>query len=233
MGDFIDAAAHVLINTERRLEISSNNISNISAVGFKRKFSISHVSDESNHEQPFQKVVTDFSSGTLKQTGNPLDISIVGEGHFLVRDGDQYFFTRSGQFSKGADGSLRNANAMALQLSGGGDAILDGDNVEILPDGTILDGGVPVGAIGVFSLQRKEGDHSLSGLMAATGEPRAVSEGDFEIRQGMLESSNVVLSDEMVAIMASVRQAEGAAHLVRSYDQLIGQAITTFARAGR
>ena len=49
----------------------------------------------------------------------------------------------------------------------------------------------------------------------------------------MLESSNVVLSDEMVALMANTRQAEGGAQLVRLYDQLIGQAITTFARAGR
>jgi flagellar basal body rod protein FlgG len=177
--------------------------------------------------------VVDYSPGTLKQTGKPFDISIVGSGHFLVRHDDQFFLTRAGQFSKSPDGSLRDANAMVLQLAGGGDAIMEGDDVEILSDGTMLDGGTPVGAIGVFAAPQDASEHSPGGLVAAMGEPTAAEEGDFEIRQGMLESSNVVLSDEMVAMMANVRQAEGAAQLVRFYDQLIGQAITTFARAGR
>ncbi len=175
----------------------------------------------------------DSSTGTLKQTGNPLDISIVGHGHFLVRHYDQYFFTRAGQFSKGPDGSLRDANAMVLQVAGGGDAIMESDDIKILSDGTMLDSGAPVGAIGVFTSPQGTSELSLGGLMPASNEPVAAEEGDFEIRQGMLESSNVVLSDEMVAMMANVRQAEGAAQLVRYYDQLIGQAITTFARAGR
>jgi flagellar basal body rod protein FlgG len=122
---------------------------------------------------------------------------------------------------------------MVLQLAGGGDAAIEGEEIEILSDGMIVDSGTPVGAIGVFAAPQDASALSSVGLVPITGEPVAVEDGDFEIRQGMLESSNVVLSDEMVAMMANVRQAEGAAQLVRFYDQLIGQAITTFARAGR
>jgi flagellar basal-body rod protein FlgG len=37
-----------------------------------------------------------------------------------------------------------------------------------------------------------------------------------------------VLGDEMVTMMATVRQAEGGARLVQIYDDLIGRAISTF-----
>ena len=122
---------------------------------------------------------------------------------------------------------------MVLQLAAGGDATVQGEKIDILGDGTMLDGGIPVGAIGIFATPEGTNTRSSGGLVPVAGEADAVDDTEFEIRQGMLESSNVVLSDEMVALMANVRQAEGAAQLVRAYDQLIGQAITTFARAGR
>ena len=52
------------------------------------------------------------------------------------------------------------------------------------------------------------------------------------LRQGFLEQANVTTSDEMISMMAAIRQAESGSRLVRTYDQLIGQAITTFSRRG-
>lgn len=176
---------------------------------------------------------SDVSQGTLKNTGNSLDIAISGDGYFLIRRGDQYFLTRSGRFSRGPEGVLRNAEGLVLQFAGGVDAAVESDAVEILSDGTLLDQGAAVGRIGVYAAPGGASGRAGGGLLPLAGEPAEIDEGAFEIRQGMLESSNVVLSDEMVALMANTRQAEGAAQLVRTYDQLIGQAITTFARAGR
>jgi flagellar basal body rod protein FlgG len=236
LGNLIDAASSILMSTERKTDRISNNIANISTPGFKRNIAISHVDVETNRAEslrPFQNFIEDSTSGTLKQTGNAFDIAIVGGGHFLVRQADQFFLTRSGQFSRGVDGTLRDANGMVLQLAAGGDATVQGEKIDILGDGTMLDGGIPVGAIGIFATPEGTNIRSSGGLVPVAGEADAVDDTEFEIRQGMLESSNVVLSDEMVALMANVRQAEGAAQLVRAYDQLIGQAITTFARAGR
>lgn len=121
---------------------------------------------------------------------------------------------------------------MILQLAGSGDASAEGDRIEILADGTIVSDGTPRGKIGVFVSTGATLSPS-GGPLRLAGEPVEASEGTYEIRQGMLEASNVALSDEMVSMMANVRQAEGAAQLVRLYDQLVGQAVTTFARAGR
>jgi hypothetical protein len=53
-----------------------------------------------------------------------------------------------------------------------------------------------------------------------------------ELRQGMLERSNVTLSDEMVEMMRAQRQVESGAQLVRAFDRLLNQAVSTFSRGG-
>lgn len=191
---------------------------------------------KANHnidETPLQIFVSDISQGNLKQTSGPLDMAISGEGYFLVRQGDEYLLTRAGKFSRGPDGLLQNAEGLILQFAGGADAAAESDAIEILTDGTLLDGGTPAGKIGVYASPSGNAKGRTGGMLSVASPPEEMDDSAFEIRQGMLESSNVVLSDEMVALMANTRQAEGAAQLVRLYDQLVGQAITTFARAGR
>jgi flagellar basal-body rod protein FlgG len=49
----------------------------------------------------------------------------------------------------------------------------------------------------------------------------------------MVEASNVSVGDEMVTMMASLRQAESGSRLVQTYDDLLGRAITTFGQGGQ
>jgi flagellar basal-body rod protein FlgG len=65
----------------------------------------------------------------------------------------------------------------------------------------------------------------------AAGEMEEVAEPG--LRQGMVEASNVTLSDEMTAMMATLRHAETGARLVTVYDELLGRAIQTLGQVGR
>jgi flagellar basal-body rod protein FlgF len=49
-----------------------------------------------------------------------------------------------------------------------------------------------------------------------------------ELRQGMIEASNVALADEMVSMMEALRTAESGAKLVQTYDDLMGKAVSAF-----
>ena len=51
------------------------------------------------------------------------------------------------------------------------------------------------------------------------------------VRQGFLESSNVALGDEMIALMEAVRRAETGQRLMNVYDDLMGRAIITFGQS--
>jgi flagellar hook protein FlgE len=57
-----------------------------------------------------------FSQGELRDTGNPLDVAIDGEGYFVIERGNDWLFTRAGQFQFDKDGVLvdRSTGAKAL-----------------------------------------------------------------------------------------------------------------------
>lgn len=53
----------------------------------------------------------DFSQGTLRSTGRPLDLAIEGDGFFQVNDGERYLYTRLGALAINANGELVFASA--------------------------------------------------------------------------------------------------------------------------
>lgn len=162
------------------------------------------------------------------ETGNLLDLAINGPAYLLVRDGDHYALTRGGQFATGSDGRLIDALGRFLQQAGGGDLELAASDPEILADGTVLADGVPIGTVALY----RAGKDDIGASMPLGHIAMLEEDLDSELRQGMIERSNVVLSDEMVELMRTQRQVEGGAQLVRAYDQLMSQAISTFSRRG-
>ena len=174
----------------------------------------------------------DLSSGKLVPSGNLFDLAISGSGFLRLRDGADIVYSRGGAFSIGEGGALVDAAGRVLQSAAGGDIAIGSPDPEILGDGTILERGLPVTAIGVFEADQTDAIEALGGSLFRITEG-AVREADASsLRQGFLEQANVTTSDEMMAMMAAIRHAESASRLVRTYDQLIGQAITTFSRRG-
>jgi flagellar basal-body rod protein FlgG len=221
--------------SERRLENVSNNVSNISTPGFKRQISFEEVlgGRDAASAQASLRRQSDLTQGQLRTTGNPLDLAISGPGFFRLRSGEDIVYSRQGQFKVGADGTVVTPQGEVLQQAGGGDLVLERSNVEILEDGTVLDGTRPVGKIGVYVAADPAALRSLGGSTFADSAETMEDAPASAVRQGMVEASNVVLGDEMVAMMETVRQSEGGARLVQVYDDLLGRAITTFGQGGK
>lgn len=237
MPGLIESASAILASSERRVEAASLNVSNASTAGYKKRVAFAQALERTDGAAPGGKVetgfLTDFGQGRLKETGNPLDLAIYGPGLFQLRDGQDLVYSRGGSFSRGEGGAVVDSSGRVLQQAGGGDLVLDGGAAEILGDGTVLQDGLPVAAIGLFEAGDGAGLGALGGSLFGAPAASMREAGGSVIRQGQLESSNVVMSDEMIAMMAAVRQAESGARLVQFYDQLIGQAVTTFSRSGR
>lgn len=240
MSGIIDSAASILASHERRLEVISQNITNTSTPGYKRQIAFSQIlgNEEisarlnNNSSDALSEMTQSFmpfmGQGRVKETGNPLDLAIVGSGMFLVRQGEDLFYTRSGQFSVD-NGNLINAQGMTLQQNGGGDLIIETAIIEILDDGTVLDEGRPIASIPIYELNDANKQMTSLGGSIFTANTEDMSESvDSVIRQGMIESSNVELSDEMIAMSRTVRQAESGARIAQVYDQLMQQAISRF-----
>ncbi len=236
MSGLIDSASAILSTAERRLEASSQNVANASTTGFKRQVSFTAALDGTDGERrgpaPLA-TLADFTQGRLSETGRPLDLAIYGPGLFQLRDGDQLVYSRGGSFTRNADGLLGDAAGRVLQQAGGGDLELKGEAPAILEDGTVLEDGLPTARLALYEAGKLSALTALGGSTFAA-DPVALDEAAAsQVRQGFLENSNVVMSDEMIAMMAAVRQAESGGRLVQFYDELIGQAITTFSRSGK
>jgi len=235
MPGIIDHASAILSASERRLQAAALNIANGTTPGFKRQVVLPGAYQACEGTAPCDApgrretvVQFDFRQGRLNETGEPLDLAIVGPALLQLRDGDELVYSRGGSFALREGGIVADMSGRVLQQAGGGDLTLSGNRIEILGDGTVLEDSLPRARIALL----EAGD--ARALVAAgganfLGNAAGMAEAEnSSIRQGFLESSNVVTSDEMISLMASTREAESGGKLAQYYDQLMGQAIATF-----
>ena len=60
-------------------------------------------------------IKTNFTQGSVQETGNVTDLAIVGNGFFAVSDGARNYFTRAGNFHFDSDGVLVNNQGFKVQ----------------------------------------------------------------------------------------------------------------------
>lgn len=122
------------------LKVISNNIANLNTPGFKASdslFASRHYSNPGDGSGStaggatqfgggvvLSQTVVNFQSGELRQTGNPLDLNVNGEGFFITRDKGvgETVYTRAGQFEFDRDGVLvvRGTDRQVIGLTAAG-----------------------------------------------------------------------------------------------------------------
>ncbi|MFZ2031060.1 MAG: flagellar hook basal-body protein [Vitreimonas sp.] len=225
----------MMTRSERHLELTSQNLTNVSTPGYKQQVGFDAAIDGAQVDDRAQVQVSarpDFAQGALRQTGRPLDLGISGSGFFLLRTSDGHsFYTRNGQFSRDSQNRLVSAEGYALQAAGGGDLLLESDSAEILNDGTVLENGAPAGRVGIYAPNDAGHLAAQSGTLFTAPDDAMHEVASPLLRQGFLETANVNNATEMLQLMTSMRQAEAGARVVEAYDTLIGQSISTFGRS--
>lgn len=229
MADLIESARAILSVSERRMEATANNVANLTTPGYKSQKLYSDVmSEAASHASNTSDLSrVDLTQGKMSRTGNPLDVAIGSAGFFRLAAADgSAVYTRQGQFKRDADGRLVNSQGLAVQSADGGDIQLTSAKVEILADGTIVADGAAVAKLGLFQSATGTQPRPIGGSLFALADVEDVTKP--QLHQGMVETSNVALADEMVAMMEAMRNAEGGARLVQVYDDLMGKAINAF-----
>jgi len=61
------------------------------------------------------EVATDFAQGTLNETTSAIDVAIVGNGFFQVRQNDEFYYTRDGSFHLDASNALVTSSGLRVQ----------------------------------------------------------------------------------------------------------------------
>ena len=154
-------------------------------------------------------IETDFSPKPSRDTGEPLDFAISGEGFFGVRTAQGVRYTRNGQFTVSPQGLLVTASGDPV-LGRGGRTVRVGN-----------DGRVDPRALEVVRLDnpRKEGDNLVTGTPAG-------SAGTGQVRAGALEASGSDAARSMVDMIASLRAFEAGQRVITTIDETLQKAAT-------
>jgi flagellar basal-body rod protein FlgF len=227
-----------LVSRTQQLDTIANNLANASTMGYRGVQDVfgSVLADAGNPSPtPLNQAINNFgllsgtvvdqTQGALQKTGNSLDVAIQGPGYFVVKTANGPVYTRNGGFQVSSKNELVTSTGDPVMGDAGAITMLPG-SVTISSDGTISTNGAVTGKLKVVEF--KTGTQ-----MTGTGNnyysAPADSEQDAahsEVRQGMLESSNVNPILGMVDLIGAQRSAEMMQRALAMFNSEIDKTAT-------
>jgi flagellar basal-body rod protein FlgF len=214
-------AASGMVSEMARQDLIANDLANASTPGYKADRAVQGSFGEmllSNTAtgtpvgrlglgSRIERQVTDVSAQPIRETGESLDFAVEGDGFFAIQTPQGVRYTRNGQFTATANGTLADQR---------GNAVLgrNGQPVRIGADGK-----VDPAAVGLFTVAnaRKVGDALMQGTAAAGRAPA-------QVRSGALEGSGADPTRAMVDMIASLRAYESGQKVITTIDSTLGKA---------
>lgn len=259
-------AASGMTAQQTNVDTISNNLANINTTGYKRetaefKSLLYQTIQENSYDNTGEPkpvgiqvglgvrnsaITSQYTQGTLIETGNDYDFAIEGKGFFMVGMPDgSVAYTRNGSFglANGVEGltiadsdgnPLLDSTGMPIviediydpskiSISDHGELFYTDDNNQVIPMGI---------TIGIVQFNNPGGLLKLSGSLLketeSSGMPRLESEDDMlersKLRQRYLEGSNVQAVDEIVNLIVAQRAYEMNSKIITAADQMLAQA---------
>lgn len=246
-------AATGMIGQQQQMDVTSNNIANVNTTAFKKNraefkdllyqelnFSSRQVTENNMNPVGIQvglgtkisAINTMFSQGSLKETGNNLDLAITGKGFFkvILASGDEGY-TRDGNFKVDANGTIVTANGLPLQpeltipdgtmlINIGKDGVVQAN----MGDNTVIE----VGQIQLYDFINPAGLHAngnntYSATINSGNEIESIPglNGLGALEQGFLEASNVQLVHEMTDLITGQRAYEANSKSIKTSDEML------------
>lgn len=263
------SAVSGLRNHQIYLDVTGNNIANVNTIGYKStravfEDSLSQVvrnasapTPSSGGMNPSQiglgvqlgQILGNFLQGGSQVTNVATDVAVQGDGFFVIKKGEENFYTRNGAFSFDTDGNLVTSDGSYVQgvAAGGTDptslenikiSTAEWQNFKIAPDGKIT--GVKVGnadgtvediaQIVLTKFNNPPGLERVGGTMFRqtlnSGAPENWFPADKEhgmgfVTQGTLEMSNVDLAGEFTNLIMAQRGFQANSKVVTASDEVL------------
>lgn len=174
-----------------------------------------------------------FTQGNLQQSSNPLDLAVQGAGFFELQMPDGTVgYTRDGAFQVNAQGQLVTNNGYPVQP--GITIPANAQSVTVGTDGTVsasIPGQALPQTLGQLQLANfvnpaglEPKGQNIFGETAASGTPNAAAPGTNglgTLRQGFVETSNVNVVEELVAMIQTQRAYELNSKAIQTSDQML------------
>jgi flagellar basal-body rod protein FlgF len=221
----------------RQMAVIANNIANANSTAFKAERPLFETVPVRQQGQLYEFVqdngiVRSLNTGRLRETGNPMDVAISGKGFFAVETPAGTRYTRNGSLRLSEDGRLVTADGHSVLDERGQPITLDPADGKpvIAEDGTVSTAQGAVGRLRVMQFENEQRMRKVStALYASEDEPKPAPA--VQIRQGMIEDSNVEPVLEMTEMIEVARSYQAAQRLIETEHERERKAIERLARA--
>ncbi len=259
MNYALQISASGALTSMYRQDVLSNNLANMSTVGYKPDIPTTMQRDPARIEDGLSHLASNelierlgagvlaapnrvsFAQGALETTNRPLDLAIEGDGFFVVRsdspggDGVQIRLTRDGRFSLDSSGQI--------VMSTTGLPLLDIRNQPIIPpgsgplgvavDGSMTQNGEVFARVQIADVpDRAALKKEGAGLFATTAAgASSITPIEGRVRQGVVEGAAVNEIAAIMAVTSASRSAQSNIGMISYHDRLMDRAINTFGRS--
>ncbi|MBV8553617.1 MAG: flagellar hook basal-body protein [Acidobacteriaceae bacterium] len=244
MDPLTAAAASGLQSRMDAMDLLANNLANTSTSGFKadREFYSTYLSSEiASTTDPavgpspvVERQWTDFTQGTLMNTGNATDLALSGSGFFTANGPNGILYTRNGNFRISPQGVLVTAEGYPVRLARGQTLQTQStDPLQVAPDGEIMQGGNALGQLELVDFSdpsqlSKAAPAYFQAPASATTKPAS----NAQVSQGKLETSNAAPAEAAARMVSLLRNFEMLQKAVKIGTDMNRQAIEEVARVG-
>ena len=250
----LSIAATGMSAQQTNLEVIANNIANINTTGFKRaRAEFSDLLYQAERlqgvpERANQNIVPEganiglgvkttavrnlHTQGSLTNTGNELDLALVGKGWFEIEGADgEILYTRAGAFNTNANGQLVTVDGFPVMP----EIVVPNNTVEVVVNksGQVfarVEGQAELQELGQLTLATFANEAGLAPIgnnlfreTAASGPATVGVPGDpgfATVEQGYLEDSNVDPVKEITDLISAQRAYEVNSKVITAADEM-------------
>ncbi len=215
------------------LNVIANNLANVNTNGYKedrlffklydnalRGNSGNQIENAINSGLTTESGAINLTNGITVQTGNNLDLALVGKGFFVIQTPNGVRYTRNGNLTIDSTSKLTNQDGLPVLGENGKPITLPNKHVDIDSQGNISQDATPLSKIKLVDFSnpsglQKEGN-SLFKLVDSS--IKEITPGGLEVKQGFLEKSNVDPINTMIDMIEASRQFQ---FLTKSIEMLM------------
>jgi flagellar basal-body rod protein FlgF len=222
----------------RDLEVTSNNLANMTTDGFQgQKLLFSQYLAQTT--QPENKValandkatVRDTRQGTLQITNGPLDAAIEGKGYFAVSTPLGVRYTRNGHFQTNQDGELVTSEGHRVLDETGQPITFDPNDrvVQLREDGSVNVDNAERARLKIVQFADEQSLEPVGATLLRANAPEVPAQ-DFRLVGGALERSNVNSYEVMTHLVDLSRSINDVTNFITAMYGLEQKASDMYAK---